>query len=112
MALQSVMVQPDGQDSTTCRSNRNIANKLTVRFVCLLFNKYASEKHVPPLHQLLSSPPGGTPEQEHGSTLRVMSCHLSQCSAPCHRDVDGNEIRARLWTRWNILQVETPEVSI
>lgn len=108
MALQSVMVQLDGQDSSTCRSNRNTAGDGEVLFVCFVW-KYASDQHAPPRHQLTSFPPGGTPEQERGSTRRVMSCHLSQCSAPCRRDVDGNEIRARLETRWNILQVETPE---
>lgn len=112
-ALQSVMVQPDGQDSTTCRSNRNTAAGGQVclfAFSFLFFLiKYASKQHVPPLYRLLSSPPGGTGEQERGSTQRVTSCHLSQCSASCRHDVDGNETRARLWTRWNILQVETPE---
>lgn len=30
MALQSVMVKPDGQDSSTCRSNRNAASDCQV----------------------------------------------------------------------------------
>lgn len=75
----------------------------------LFFTKYVSEQYdVPPLCQLMPFPPGGTPEQEHGSTRHVTSCRLSQCSASCRRDVDGNEIRAHLWTRWNILRKETP----
>lgn len=80
---------------------------LVVFFV--FFMKYASEQHAPLLYQLTSYPPGGTPERERGSTRPVTSCHPSQCSASCRHDVGGNEIRARLWTRWNILQVETPE---
>lgn len=103
-ALQSVMVQPDGQESSTCWSSRNTAGDCQVGLFA--FYEVCREQHVPPLSQLTSFPPGGTAEQEHGSTRRVTSCHLSRCSASCLRDVDGNEIRASLWTRWNILQVE------
>lgn len=84
---QSVMVQPDGQDSSTCRSNRNTASDGQVCLICFVFSffvfNYASEQHVPPLDQLSSFAPGGTPVQEHGSTQHVMSCHHSQCSASC-----------------------------
>lgn len=108
-ALQSVMVQPYVQDSSTCRTNRDMASQVTARFLFFLFfTKYVSEQYVPPLCQLMPFPPGGTPEQEHGSTRHVTSCRLSQCSASCRHDVDGNEIRAHLWTRWNILRKETP----
>lgn len=64
---------------------------------------YLNLKYAPPLYQLISFPPGGTPEQERGSTRRVMSRHLSRHSASCCHDVDGNRIRSHLWTTLYIL---------
>lgn len=57
-------------------------------FLCC-FNTSCS----PVPYQRLCSPTGGTPELEHGNTLRVMSRHLSQHNASDHCDVVGSQTR-------------------